>query len=145
MAEAFYSDYELNVKDGYSPTFGNVLHGLGDKEKARLPAKPREGVTVPIEEMLEPKEWEYFKALNSHINGSVHSSKIPLVDGKYKLILPDQQDLYKPDLIIDAFIKLDIIQREKEIVFQKQTDLSSPIGSNASSSTSSTGHPETPL
>ena len=76
--------------------------------------------------------------MNSLINGKVHNSVLPMVDGNYKLVLHDMQFEYTPDMLEKVFRKMEVIGKDEKIVFQKHTDFSSPLGSDAASSSSST-------
>jgi len=110
-------------------TFGDVLYGLGNRKRAA--AKPKDPNTAPIYTRLTKKEWTYFKQLNETTNPKTHSLVIPEVDGKMKLVLPDDKALYNPDLIMNTFLKLNIINQGDEIKFEKENE---PSGSEKSGS-----------
>ncbi len=124
IAAIFQEEYELDVKEGDTATFGDVLWALGNASKNpeyyRAPAAPKEGITVPIHKRLLRKEWIYYKALNDFINPKPHPLPIPEIDGEMKLILPNDKHLYNPNRIEATFRKLGIIEPEEIITFQKE-------------------------
>jgi hypothetical protein len=91
IAAVFQEEYELDVKEGDTATFGDVLWALGNPSKNpkyyRAPAAPKEGYTVPIHTRLSRKDGMYYRALNDFTNPKAHPLPIPEVDGEMKLIL----------------------------------------------------------
>ena len=76
----------MDVKEGDTATFGDVLWALGNPsknpKKFRPPAAPKEGYTVPIHRRLSRKDWIFYRALNDFTNPKAHPVPIPEVDGK---------------------------------------------------------------
>jgi hypothetical protein len=135
IAAVFQEEYELDVKEGDTATFGDVLWALGNPSKNpkyyRAPAQPKEGYTVPIHKRLSRKDWMYYRALNDFTNPKAHPLPIPEVDGEMKLILPDDKNLYNPHRIEATFRKLGIIEQEDIITFQKESEQTSSEKSNS--------------
>jgi len=135
IAAVFQEEYEFDVKEGDTATFGDVLWALGNPSKNpkyyRAPAAPKEGYTVPIHTRLSRKDWIYYRALNDFTNPKAHPLPIPEVDGEMKLILPDDKNLYNPHRIEATFRKLGIIEQEDIITFQKESEQTSSEKSNS--------------
>jgi len=129
IAAVFQEEYDLDVEEGDTATFGDVLWALGNPSKNpkyyRAPAAPKEGYTVPIHTRLSRKDWIYYRALNDFTNPKAYPLPIPEVDGKMKLILPDDKYLYNPHRIEATFRKLGIIEQEDIITFQKESEQTS--------------------
>ncbi len=125
----------MDVKEGDTATFGDVLWALGNPSKNpkyyRAPAAPKEGNTKPIHTRLSKKDWIYYRALNDFTNPKAHPLPIPEVDGEMKLILPDDKNLYNPHRIEATFRKLGIIEQEDIITFQKESEQTSSEKSNS--------------
>ena len=121
----------MDVQEGDTATFGDVLWALGNPRSSknpkyyRAPAAPKEGYTVPIHTRLSRKDWIYYRALNDFTNPKAHPLPIPEVDGEMKLILPDKKNLYNPNRIEATFRKLGIIEQEDIITFQKESEQTS--------------------
>ena len=149
LAIAFNRDYHLKFQKNGIPTFGNVLYGLRDDKTGRKPAEPRDGISVAINDRLTLEEWAYFKALNTEVNSNVHSDTFRVVGGNPTIVLLDKvsdgMELYNPPLFESVLSKMRIIDPDEEgIVFQKETDFSSPVMSEKGSLPSNSGAPENP-
>jgi hypothetical protein len=121
VAGIFQEEYELDVREGLTATFGDVLWALGNKRKNRLPAQPREGCNVPIHNRLNSKEWKYCIALNELTNPRCHNFPITEVGGAKKLILP--AEAYKPEIVTAMLVNLGIVEKGEKVVIQKESEL----------------------
>jgi archaellum component FlaC len=124
LAEVFFKDYELNVKKGSAPTFGNVLYGLGDEKNGR---PPRAGVTQRIQDRIKPEAWEYSRKWNSLVNQKVHDPILPTVNGTHTLVL---HELVNSAIVEEAMRDMSIIKQDQTVRLQNPTDFSSPLGSD---------------
>jgi hypothetical protein len=85
VAGIFQEEYELDVREGVTATFGDVLWALGNKKKNRPAAQPREvDNDVPIHKRLNSKEWKYCIALHELTNPKCHNFPISEVGATSK-------------------------------------------------------------
>ena len=123
IARTFQKEYHLGLKQGTKATFGNVLWALGNDSKKpskfRSPALPKDGYTIPIRERYPKQLWDFLEKLNEKVNGEVHFDIFPQVNGKIKLILPNDDGLYNPEMFEKALRIVNIIEPEEEIIFQR--------------------------
>ena len=127
------------MRNGHTATFEDLWEARGkesiDPKKHREPAEPFEASTGPINEKLTDREWDFLDALNQATNTKVHLTPIPEVNGKMKLILPN--DFYNPTTVEKVLRKLEIIEPEEPIVFQPENEASSGESEKSSSTTGS--------